>query len=159
MARTPWWHDELVNTAIASGAQGIRDVMGNLSQDETRGSTIVRVILDLDISASPTNGVIGTQMVDIGLGVVSEDAFAASAVPDPSTETDRPPRGWLFRTRCVIYDDIDRTIKGTVCKGDFRGKRRLDAGILALILNNEARDGNTFSVRMTGICRTLYLLP
>ena len=41
----------------------------------------------------------GVMAIDVGIGVVSTEAFTAGVVPDPQTSSDYPTLGWLYRTR------------------------------------------------------------
>ena len=159
MARTFYWIDSLLDSAIASGGQVIPSLLGALTQINTRGITIERVILDLWIIPSMLAGTNAAQILDVGIGVVTQDAVAAGAVPDPNTSADRPARGWLYRTRCLIIDSNIEPLPAVRCTGDFRGKRKLDDGELVLVGNNTASQGTPFSVDMIGIVRVGYLMP
>ncbi len=159
MARTPFWGDALIGSSLGSGAQLVIDLLGNLSEDERRGITVVRQIIGLWMTPIPTSGVVGSMFVDVGIGVASEDAIIAGAVPDPNIGQDRPARGWLFRDRVVVVDDADNVVFPTVIKEDSKSKRRVDSGELFLVMNNTLNSGTGFTVRVAGLIRTLYLLP
>jgi len=98
-------------------------------------------------------------ILDVAIGVCAVDAFSDSATPDIQVNQDRPPRGWLFRTRCIVMDDGANPGPPVKCMGDMRGKRKLDNGILYLKTRASSFSGTTFSVATGGIIRTLYLLP
>ncbi len=160
MARTPYWADNLVDQeqAPALGSDN-EDLMPALSQDERRGLTIVRLLIDLAVTPSPTNGVVGTQTSLMGIGVASFEAFGAGVVPDSNVETDRPARGWLWRSSLVILDDADNVVPSMRVQADVRAKRRVDDGVPFLNMVNQDRTGTAFTIRVTGIVRVLYLLP
>jgi len=159
MARQPAWEDTLINEAATSGFGDEVDLVGDLSQQDRRGITVVRLVIDLSILPTITSGVIGSQIFDLGIGVASEDAFVAGALPDVNVATDRPPRGWLWKTRVVVTDDTTTTMNPVRVMGDIRAKRRVDAGILFLRTLNTNLSGTAFAVNMAGLIRTVYLLP
>ncbi len=159
MARTPYWADTLMSFSVASGATNNQDLLSNLSPDERRGITLVRTIMTMAYTPSPTSGVVGTQIIDLGIGIASVDAFAAGALPDVQVESDRPPRGWIMRDRTAVLDDATDVANITFVRGDFRTKRRIDDGDLFLQHFSTARTGTPFTVAISGIVRVLYLLP
>ena len=158
MPRNFYWRDTLVDSVLADGGQVIPTLMGDITPTESRGMTIERVILDLQLIPTSLWVAEGTQLIDIGIGVVGQDALTAGAVPDPSVTADRPPRGWLFRTRCLVQDHAAGPAPIVLCKGDFRGKRKVDHGELVMIADSTAQFGTAFSVTITGIVRMGYLM-
>ena len=158
MARTPYWDDNLIDLAITSTATIETELMTALSGQQRRGITIVRTIIELGITPSPTSGVVGTQSVDIGIGVIAETASLAGA-PDVRVASHRPARGWIMRTRCVVIDDATTVPAMSECKMDLRTKRKVDDGKPFIGIGNSARTGSAFTVHVSGIIRLLYLLP
>jgi len=152
------WQDRLVNASITSGGNLENDVMSDLSKDENRGSTIVRVIGDLTMYSATTAGAWGAQNLDIGLGILERDAMIAGIVPDPNNSTDSPARGWLFRTRCTVFQNGVGTPIGIKCMFDIRAQRRVNAGTLAVMYTNTNAIGASFTVLVSGIFRVLYKL-
>jgi len=159
MARRTKWSDRLLDDTTPSGVQSRFNLMSALDIDERQGITIVRQLITLTIMPSPTNGVVGVQRCDMGIGLVSADAFTAAVMPDPDDATDRPVGGWLWRTRLGILDDSTQVPVPGLVNVDSRAKRRMSGGELSLIVNNSGAQGTAFTIRIVGIIRTLYLLP
>ena len=76
------WEDDNLNEALGAGARSNKDLLINLSEDETRGATVTRLIGSIDLTSQTVAGAWGTTLLDIGIQVVSADAFNAAAVPD-----------------------------------------------------------------------------
>ena len=148
-----------MDTPVASGSQGILQMILTLTADENRGATITRLIAEFALSSTTVAGAWGKQLVDLGLAMIERDAFSAAAVPDPDVSTDEPGRGWLYRTRCVVAQNGTGAPVLFPCKFDIRSQRKLDSAVLVLIINNTASTGTNFTVEVQGILRTLILLP
>ena len=157
MARTPFWQDLLVAEVVATSAQTILGLHPQLDSTATRGMTIVRTIIDLAIAPAPPGATIGTQQVSLGIGVAAQEAFATNVVPDPNSGSDRPARGWLWRTKCMVIDMPEGVPNIVKCIGDFRGKRRLDNGEAYIAINNDGFQATAFSINIIGIIRTFLL--
>ncbi len=160
MPRTPYWEDTVINVSSANGADTLTSLVGGLSEDERRGMTVVRAIVNLQLAPNPTSGVVGSMAVDIAIGLANQQAFTAGAgsLPDPSINSERPPRGWLYRTRTRVLDDATSVPPMTSLMEDIRAKRKVDAGILYLHLAPLPSTGTTFTTTITGIIRLLYLM-
>ena len=159
MARRTAWEDTLVNLNVGNAAQNSTQMMVSTTADELRGSTLTRVIVDLGLYSVTTAGAWGVQLVDLALATLEEDAFIAGVLPDPNVSIDEPPRGWVFRTRCVVTQNGVGTSVSLRCFADLRAQRKMQGSILALIANNNNDVGATFTIRASGIVRTLLLLP
>jgi len=158
MARRTVWHDTLFADTVATGAALNRSLMLLVSQNEARGLTLVRTILDIQLTPSiPLND--GMQMMDIGIGLASRDSFSAGDLPDPGAAADEPIRGWIFRTRCAVMRDATQQVPVTHCVGDFRAMRKIDAGELYAKFDNTTLAGTAFTVFIVGLIRCLFLLP
>ena len=153
------WEDNLVNISVASGSRTNPDLMVNLSEDETRGTTITRVILDLWLFSTTVAGAWGIQKFDLGMQIVSVDALNAAAVPDPDAASEQPVRGWLYRNRCAVMQNGAGAPVFTRCVADLHMQRRVDNGKFILSMVNTAQRGTSFTVEVLGITRTLLLLP
>ncbi len=161
MPRTPYWTDVRIVEDTANGFGDLVDLLPNLDREEKRGITVVRQIIELALTPVVTSGVVGTMLMDIGIGVASSDAFGAgsSALPNPGLGSSRPARGWLFRTQVAIIDDADNIAPPTRVHEDVRTKRKVDDGDLFMQIEALLRTGTAFDVKTTGLIRTLYLLP
>ena len=162
MARTPYWADNIVleNVPVSGGSDNV-DLFPGLSRDERRGITVVRLLIDLQVSPLVLDGVNAQQLAMMGIGVSSFEAFAvAGALPDPNQETDRPPRGWLWRSVLKVAHVPDALVMPVRAQADVRAKRRVDDGVLFLRIINVDRTGVTpFEIAVDGLIRVLYLLP
>jgi len=152
------WTDTVVSETIASVAQGSVRVDGSVTDVVARRLTVVRTIISLDILSTTVAGAWGVQEAALGIGVVSREAFAAGVFPDPVEATDKPTRGWLWRTHRAVSQNGTGTTIMTHIEGDFRGARKLDAGVLILIMNNTPLQGTVFTFLVRGLVRTLFKL-
>jgi len=153
------WIDTLVNINTASGAQSLLSLMTGVAPVNVRRQTLVRTLLTLGIFSTTVAGAWGVQAVDIGIGITSQEAFAAGVVADPNTANDQPSRGWVYRTRRVPSQNGDATGIVTELHADIRASRKLDDGECFLVINNGTLIGTAFAVTITGIIRQLWLLP
>ena len=87
------WADDQINSTVGGGAQTIRELVQNPDNFQRAGSTIARQIIDLYVAKDPAATVIGIIALDFGIGLVSQDAAAAGAVPDVNVENDKPVGG------------------------------------------------------------------
>ncbi len=160
MPRNPYWEDTVVGQTITDNGDALISLVGGLSEDERRGMTVARTIVELALSPVTTSGVVGSMVAMMAIGVANAQAFTAGAgsLPDPQINSERPPRGWLFKTQCAILDDATTVAPLTMCRGDFRGKRKIDAGILYLHVTNSSRTGTDFTIFVSGLVRVLYLM-
>ena len=153
------WLDTLVTATIATGGQTSVDLMGSWDRDDARGLTVVRTLLELAVVPATPGSEDSQTALDLAIGVVSREAFAAGALPDPNVAGDSPTAGWLWRTRCLIMGDTAGALTPTICRGDFRSMRKLDeSGNLFMVLNNVGIVA-TPTLRIVGIVRQLHLLP
>jgi len=161
MPRQTEWVDSLVTLDVATGASSAGlDLMAGAPTvaNRVRGGTIVRMIYDLNLLSTTTAGAFGVAAIDLAWGIASQEAFAAGALPDPNAD-ERPVRGWLYRTRCVVTQNGIGTQIATPCRGDLRAARKLEDGIMFLTMFSTPNGGTTFNTRLLGIIRTLFLLP
>ena len=130
------------DTAVASGTQIEKDLLGDLVTDERKGATITRVILDLVISPDQAGQVTFTSY---GLCMVNRDAVAAGAVPEADVNSDRAD--WLLRGRarnnCFALADSTQMFHREY---DLRAQRvlRSEEQTLALILDHGSGGGIDF---------------
>ena len=156
--RKTQWVDTLIGTQIANSNNTLESLLGGLAVADTRDMTLLRMIVRLDVSAVPSAGAVGMQSFTFGIGIASADAFAIgiTATPNPITEADEPPRGWVYRTRCMVSASAGNEIPPTLCHGDFRGMRKIEAGELFLRMENTPSDATSFTIRVIGIIRCLF---
>jgi len=153
------WIDTLVVAQVATGAQTLQSLMTGVAPVNVRRQTLVRTILELDLYSETVAGVWGTQIIDLGIGITSQEAFAAGVVADPVTANDQPSRGWIFRARRVVAQNAAGGPVVHPLRIDIRASRKLDDGECFLVINNTTDLGTAFTVRAAGLIRQLWLLP
>ena len=102
MARHTLWLDTLIDVSIADGARNVVSLMGGASVADVRNITLVRTVFDLWLCSATVAGAYGVHIVDIGMGITSQEAFLVGVLADPDTQADQPARGWIYRTRCPV---------------------------------------------------------
>ena len=155
------WEDHFVTIEIANGGSINEDLLTNTTDSERRGYTLVRQILRLDLVADVPGGVSGKQQVSLGIGLASDDAFAAGALPEPEAGVDFPVTGWLWRSQYIVIDEL--LINGLVAPiridEDLHAARKLDRSTLYIRAHSTVEQGTAFQVALTGLIRSLYKLP
>ena len=160
MARRTAWADALVANNVGSGSQLGIDIGGGMSAIDKEGRTITRLIGELGLYSTTVAGLWGVQALDLGIAVIDGDAATALVFPDPNSASDEPPRGWLFRTRCIVAQNGSGAPVVYKCMFDLHAQRKLyGGGILMLIANNTSLLGTSFIIQIGGIIRSLNLLP
>ena len=160
MARPGFWIDTRMNETIGSAAQGLESLMTNVSSTQSRrGWTMVRTIIGIDIARSVHDSGEGSDLVEIGIGVTSQEAFAAGVVPDPQTPTDHPTRGWVYRAGYRIWGfAADQPAIYTIrVDKDIRAKRKLDNGEMYIVIDNNPLEGTAGAILVTGYIRQYWL--
>ena len=159
MARRALWTDTLVAETGAAGSQDVVSLMGPLDGAARQGLTVVRTIISLQF-IPPAAVSDGHMHINMGIGVVSQEGFVSSVVPDPNVATDRPPRGWLWRDHRVVAGAAAMvSYSVATLSSDVRGARKVDDGELVLVLNVDDIDGTTFAVSTFGLIRCVLLYP
>ena len=153
------WIDTVLDTDIVTGGEDLVDLMAGMDTDERRGMTVTRMLLCLYVIANPHGAVDGVQVVDLGIGVASTEAFAAGVVSNPNVNTEFPIRGWLYRCRHVVIDDSTPGYPSPVIKEDLHAMRKIDTGTAFLVIVNTPNQGTTFTVSVIGTIRMLVKLP
>ena len=148
-----------MSVAISSAGQSLLALDGTLSQADAQGLTLTRLIGTLSMGSSTVAGAWGTGRLAVGVGIASREAFTAGIVPDPRSETEEPPRGWVYKTIEGIAQNGISTPVLTHVRFDIRSQRKLDSGRLYLALDYDSELGTTFVARVFGLVRALYLLP
>ena len=124
--------------------------------------TVTRIIGDFKVMYSPNLTIVDSlSIVDVGIGVVSRDAFtvAGTAMPSPNTVLDFPTRGWLYVATQAVSQQAESA--GVVneqahFKFDLRAMRKIDKGVLFItLLQADILVGG--SMRVVGRVRSLCL--
>jgi len=160
--RQTLWVDTLHTSIIASGGEAAVTLQAELdvTQAKFAGLTLVRVILCHDYSYAIHDSGEGSAALDIGIGLTSQEAFAAAVHPDPNVTTDHPTRGWIYRCRHKLHGfaaDQAAVDVRTVYR-DLRAKRKIENGELYMTWFNTLLSGTASSVQVVGITRCLFEL-
>ena len=153
------WIDTTDSRDIASGAVGSFSLLSSLGADDIPGLTVVREIVTVCVSPIVSPTAFSTQQILFGAGVITGDAFAASAFPDLAVDTDYPMRGWMFKEMGMIFMDVD-FFNSLRIYGDFHSQRKLDEQTeVFMSIVNTAADGNAVALRVDTLVRMLVKLP
>ena len=98
--------------------------------------------------------------IDIGIGLVEQDAFAVSEVPEPAVALDAPIRGWLWRDKLLSFSGTTTSLTiATEVRLDLHGQRKLGTGELVMIWDSSQVSGTSHDTTLIGIIRTLWKMP
>ena len=153
------WLDTIVGQVTTTGSQTLLSLMTGVAPVNVRRQTLVRTIVTLQLMSTTVAGAWGVQVLDIGIGITSQEAFAAGVVADPLTSNDQPSRGWIYRTRKSVAQNGIGAVVIYEVHADIRAGRKLDDGECYLVVNNSSAFGTSFSVAQRGLIRQLWLLP
>ena len=135
------------------------DLLAGLSAADTK--TITRLLIDVWVHFPVTNSFQDrANALDVGIGVVSQEAFDLETLPDPDAVGDYPQMGWIYVATQPVLKYVEGTGIGVVIpahfKADIRGQRKVDRGVLFMLLQNIGVNGND-SVDIWGRVRALCL--
>ena len=159
MARPTDWVDTIIApSAFASGLQTNASLVADLTAADLRGTTVVRTLVRLGLASSTVAGAWGVNRIDLAIGICSREAFAAGVFPDPNVGSEKPPRGWLWRTSVLASQNGSGGPIVTDVIADIRGGRKIENGVVYLVVNNSNFVGTTFSILVQGLVRLLIKL-
>ena len=156
------WVDTIVDEDIPSGGLNPKQLIPAAFQDEIKGLTIVRMVFGLDIiPLVPQAGSasVDLQLAGLGVGIVSDEAVAAGALPDPLLEASEPVTGWLWRSLFIVNEAVAGTAFLRRVELDLRSQRKMMYGTPQLLIGNTAVTGVAFTLSVRGIVRMLVLQP
>ena len=159
MPRPGAWGDTLLAPIIASATKlPAVNLLTTLENHDTK--TVVRLVVRLKLTTDDVGqNSLGYQLVDLGIGVCSAEAFVDDSVPDVQVASDVPQLGWMFRTRvAVIHEQTNVIWDFPLIREDLRASRKVDRGVCYLTAFNTAVQGAPFSVRVVGIIRAYCLV-
>jgi len=157
--RRTMWEDTLFAQNVTNGTQELCAIDGTNSVADSQGMTLTRLILDLSFASRTVSGSWGVANVDIGVGLTSREAFSAGVVADPSSETEEPSRGWIYRNRVLVSQNGTGTPVTMRVIADIRAQRRLDEGRIYIVVDHTVILGTVFALQFAGISRALFKLP
>jgi len=161
--RRAWADQRFAGLSFVANTEILVDLLENLDSMDTL--TVVRIVGDLTMNylVSTTVGD-ALSIVDVGIGVCASAAFGVGgATPAPSTETEYPPRGWIYAASQPVTQILDAAGGVSIVdrparfQFDIRAMRKVDKGILFMnmVQNNITVGG---AMQITGRVRTLVLL-
>ncbi len=154
----------MVHVTLSGATLNLTDLLATAPTLDT--ITVGRLVGRLYVYvAGPTTTIQAIQLVDVGVGVLSQEAAAigGTSVPSPAIDADAPPRGWLYRSRVLsIRTNADGSEKETnnlipVIDFDVRSMRKVDKGSLRLILVKSLIGGTVADLTVSGLVRALCL--
>ncbi len=150
------WQDQIINAAVADGAQGFQVLLdGDI--DDTKGMTLVRMVIGLNVIPVTFAGdSVDAQRVSLGIGTMSQEAISALTFPDPEIEGDHPLTGWMWRAQYIVLETPFNP--GARVDLDLRSQRKVMYGAPTLVILNDPQQGTAFTIRVSGLIRCMYLL-
>ena len=147
---------------VGSGGQTGISLMTGVSATQTRFDqmTLLRTIVGLDVGSAVHDSGEGSQLASLGTGVMSQEAFAGGAFPDPQVATDFPTRGWVWRAQYRVYGfaaDQPAVFTRRIDL-DIRAQRKLENGESFLVMNNGTEEGVAVTLLFIGLVRQLWLV-
>jgi len=159
MPRQTDWVDTNNALVITAGSQQSLSLITGLSPGDMRGATLIRTIVRMSLSSTSVAGAWGVQKVDVGIGITSQEAFAAGVLPDPSVSSDRPSRGWVYRDHIAVAQNGAGSPVLEHIREDIRGARKIENGELFLVIDNTDQLGTSAAIRAMFLVRVLVKLP
>ena len=147
-----------MNIIVADGGQSAQNLLANTPITPV-GATVIRTVIDLQLTSITVAGAWGVAHANWGIGVESLEAFNGGTHPDPATPLDAPTRGWVHRGSLVSFQNGAGAPVVSRTTADNRAMRKLDRGVYVMVLDHAVVAGTSFAVRMSGLVRTLILLP
>ncbi len=156
------WIDTDLQFNVGSSAGNAVSLMTGVSAAQTRFDqmTLLRTIVGIDIGYTVHDAGEGSQKYSVGIGIASQEAFAADSLSDPQTDTDFPTRGWIWRSRGRVFGFIadDPAVFTRRIDIDLRSQRKLENGEAFFTLFNTAVEGAASSITVSGMIRQLWLV-
>jgi len=160
LARKTLWIDTSAALLIAAGGQTHKSLMTGVSSTQTRFDqmTLLRTVIGLDVARFIHDSGEGSDQVSLGIGVTSQEAFAAGSLSDPEVDTDFPSRGWIWRARYRVYGFAadQPAVFNTRVDLDIRSMRKLENGEVFFVGSSELVEGNASTTQVIGLIRQLW---
>ena len=152
--RATRWLDTIVNESIVNVASVADNLDSNISQGDKKGMTLVRMILELNLSAAGT----GTgALLHAGIFLLHGDAKTAGVYADPEDQAEQAGYLWRWTGTCFTSAVNDRS-QQTQIKADLKSRRKYPSEDHELVLYMKATS-SSITVNVDGLIRTLWLLP
>ena len=150
--RATEWYESNIDLTIASGGQTTDTLSGNIPDDDKKGLTVVRFLINMTavLITAGTGG-----HLYLGIAQITADALAAVALPDADVATEKV--GWLWRaSRVVATDSVNDSTQFARFEVDLRSKRRLRGEDMDLVLIANLPSSSA-SINIDGWVRMLAL--
>ena len=159
--RSRAWADTLLGENISAGGTALKDLLAGAPTVDTL--TAIRLLIHVHVSPDLSTVTDGVQVLDVGIGVSSGEAFAlgVTALPEPQDASAYPPRGWIYVDRWVTRANnnaspIDQLLVAEI-RADVRAMRRIDKGTMFMFLQSSSTAGSAYGVNVAGRVRVLCL--
>ena len=133
------WIDTILSESVTSTSVDAKELVPVTYPDETKGLTVVRFVIGIDLVAlSPVTSDNDQMKVNLGIGMLSDAAILESAAfPSPAVEGDDPVSGWLWRTSNLVEEN-SLVLGSTRIDADLRAQRKFMYGSPVLLIANTA---------------------
>ena len=155
LGRPTDWMDSIISLGVANNNQNNEGLSTALVPADSARATVIRTIVSLDIHSQTVAGAWGTQIVHLGIGIASQESFTAGVLPDADVSTDRPIRGWMWRTSLVVSQNGVGSQVVFPVRADIRGARKIETGEVYLKIHNTSSYGTSFLIECDGLIRML----
>ena len=157
---TMLWIDTLPNMTVPTAATSTRSLVQDVDITRFQRMTLTRTVIGLDVARITHDSGEGSDQVFLGIGVVSEDAFATlgGAIPDPFDMNAFPIKGWVWRAAYRTYGFAadQPAVFNQRIDLDIRAQRKLENGVAVIIATNTAFEGSSSVITVSGIVRQLW---
>ncbi len=156
--RRAWADTRFAGSNLAASGTNKTDLLADLSPTETK--TVTRLVGHLHLFATVTSEIEYEIAVDVGVGVVSKEAFDLETLPDAFVTSDYPQQGWVYVANRACYQSLSG---GGVWRADaifdfdIRSQRKVDRGVLFMVISNTTvLTGATIDIhgRVRALCLT-----
>ena len=152
------WSDTIVNETTADDTQDSADLLVEYQEDESKGMTLVRLIISLNLYPNAFVGnSLNAALMSMGIGIFSREMVDLGDFPEPGVANNIPQTGWMWRDQYVVSENPQPSLVRISL--DIRSQRKLMYGLPFLVIDNEDATGMGFTMRVRGVIRALYLLP
>jgi len=152
--RRAWADTRLANFLAAGGVQNKFDLLVDLAPTETK--TVTRILVDL-LFAYQGVDTHRVASIDLGIGVVSREAFDLGTFPDANTASDYPQNGWLYVATKRVQFVPSAWMDPAVFTADLGAQRKVDRGVLFMTFTQQLVIGTVEDIRVYGRVRALCL--
>ena len=157
------WVDTVVVTSVASGAVEEISLLTGISDAEgfTEGWTLIRTLVNLYAIPAAAGAAFGSNLITVGMGQITQDAFVAAALPELGVQFEEPQAGWVFKNIMVTGVNPTEEEWGLIghMQMDIRSQRKMGSDPeMYLQMQSTLLDGTGQTLRISGLIRCLYKL-